>query len=341
MPRPAACSAATVMALSGHHGRARSRFLAACGLCGVGILGRSFWATAAIAAPAQSQQGKTVYFIRHGTAVHNVRFKQKDVVFRDLIDQRSKTKADRENRWLFPEIEEWAYMTNETVDTSLVEAGVREARLLGAAWARDEAFLHDRGGKTALRMPLAMPAVELIVTSPLTRTLQTTLNVFFQKRTASDCDGAVADLEEFIPRWLPPDADAAQNKCYREPGGTAAGPDIVALDLVKEWSQGRHTPNRRKNASELKLAYPQVSFEALDSEEDIMWQTHWPGAEDGLEPLAHLEARVAKFKRWLAARPERNIVVVSHGTFLGSLLFGTFIEDTVELAHCQLYAGTV
>lgn len=295
----------------------------------VGIAGRTICpgVTSSFAAHVPA---KTVYVVRHGTAVHNVRYKQKNIVFKHLIDQRSKSEADRENRWLFPEIEEWAYMTNETIDTSLVHAGIAEAQLLGSAWAQNSTFLHNRGGKTQKRVPLVMLDIDLIVTSPLTRTLQTMSHIFFRPELTG------TGVRNFVPRWQRLEDEHCQPGVQSN-GDARPGPSILALDVVREWSQGRHTPNRRKTKSELALEYPHVDFSFLDSETDLLWQEYWPGTDDGLEPRSHLESRVARFKEWLVARPERNIVVVSHGTFLGNLLFGSFIEDTVELAHCQVY----
>jgi len=282
---------------------------------------RAMLGTVTPAAFTSGKLGKTVHFIRHGTAVHNVRYNRREEVFRALIDMRSKTEADRVDRWLFPEIEEWAYMTNETIDTALVEEGVQEAISLGSQWASGSAFLYDRGGRTARPVPLAMHNVDLIVTSPLTRTLQTTLNIFFRQELSG------SGREVLVPM-------------SRLDSGMVPTP-IIALDTIKEWSQGRHTPNQRKSRSLLTRLYPTISFDHLDTEEDTMWREFWPGAELGLEPLSHLRSRVAQFIEWLARRPEQNVVVVSHGTFLGNLLYGTFIEDTAELAHCQVYSARV
>ncbi|CAK0805801.1 unnamed protein product [Prorocentrum cordatum] len=274
------------------------------------------------------QDGKHVYVIRHGTAVHNVRFGRKDEVFRDLIEKRGR--ENRDNRWLFPEIEEWAYIRRRTVDTELVESGVHEARQLGEAWMGGRARIHDRQGATEVA-PLAMNDIDLIVTSPLTRTLQTTMEVFFVRDAPQRAGSGPA------ARWQRSRSESSRPQGGLQADTEAADKPIIALDMIKEWSQGRHTPNLRKDRSRLAQAYPAVDFAHLDSDRDQMWRSHWGGDPNGLEPRAHLEARVARFKQWLAKRPERNIAVVSHGTFLGNLLFGTFIEDTNDLAHCKIY----
>ena len=198
-------------------------------------------------------------------------------------------------------------MTEETLDTSLVEAGRREAQQLGDDWAAGRALLYGRRGATADPAPWHMADLELIVTSPLTRTLQTATAIFYK---------AVGN--EAAPR----------EGCRKLP--------ILALDLVKEWSQGRHTPNLRKPRSKLQKAYPHVDFTHL-TEEDTTWKATWPGEPSGLEPRRHLEMRVASFRKWVRERPEEHIVLIGHGTFLGNLLYGSFIEDK-ELEHGKLYA---
>ena len=263
---------------------------------------------------AGTSSGKVVHLIRHGTAEHNIRYNRRFGVFGDLI--RGRLKGAEYDRRLFPEIEEWAYMTQETIDTSLVEKGVAEAKALGAAWADGRVCLHDRSGDTGEKLQMKMCEVDLIVTSPLTRTLQTTRNVFFEESSLQD----------------------GSRKYLRRGGPTQAAP-IVALDFIKEWSQGRHTPNLRKPRSVLVPRFPEVDFGHLE-ETDELWKERWPSG-DGLEPRSHLEFRVARFRDWLGQRPERHIVVVGHGTFLGNMLFGTFIEDQVELAHGQIYACRV
>lgn len=286
---------------------------------------------------------KVVYVIRHGTAVHNVRFKQKDVVFKDLILQRSKTKADRDNRSLFPEIEEWAYMTSETWDTSLVQQGIEEARSLGESWANGSALLYDEKGKTAIPMPLALKDIELVVSSPLTRTLQTSMNILFHSRLDSK------GKQQFVPRWSV-DMDVNASCLSRESAPDVRSASscvqeerrIIALDVIKEWSQGRHTPNRRQEKADLSKAYPHVDFSELNGELDSLWSKFWPNTSDGLEPFTHLQGRVERFKKWLLSRPEQNIVVVSHGTFLGNFLFGRFADAPEnEMHHCKIYRSTL
>ena len=195
-------------------------------------------------------------------------------------------------------------MTNATIDTALTPKGAEEARSLGGRWARSAAYVFDEDGETKSKAPFQLHEIDMIVVSPLRRTLETLNNIFIRRLERS--------YHNLSPSTL-----------------------ILALDSIKEWSQGKHTPNRRQPKSRLKSSYTQVAFDEMN-EEDTLWHRHWPNTTDGLEPEWHLERRTNEFKQWLCARNERNVVVISHGTFLGKLVMNNFIEEK-EMEHCQLY----
>ena len=114
---------------------------------------------------------------------------------------------------------------------------------------------------------------ELVVTSPLTRAIQTT----------------VACSEITPPR---------RSSVLR---------DITANTCANSCDVGR-------SPALLFGDFPNLAFDHLD---DVWW--HDVGERDArgfvVEPEATLIARVAHFRTWLAARPERLIAVVGHGTF--------------------------
>ena len=60
--------------------------------------------------------------------------------------------------------------------------------------------------------------------------------------------------------------------------------------------------------------FPHLAFGHLD---EIWWHNGGEPDERGFanEPAAILTERVSGFRDWLAARPERLIAVVGHGTF--------------------------
>jgi len=127
---------------------------------------------------------KTLYCIRHGTALHNINF---------------------------PKIGRRAY--TEFRDTPLVDFGHLESITLGQEW-RD------------------INKIELVVVSPLTRTLQTAQNIFNSK--------------PHIP--------------------------ILAIDCIKEYPQSEETCNYRQMRSILQKQFPSVDFTNITEDEDTAFQ---------------------------------------------------------------------
>lgn len=118
--------------------------------------------------------------------------------------------------------------------------------------------------ETCLR--LAQTEVELAVTSPLTRAIQT-------------CTGLFA----------------------------GRGIRIVVEALHREYRGSSCDFGRSPKL--LAQQFPELDFSHL---EDPWWHVDPAG---GLEPLELFTQRVSGFRNWLAARPERTIAVVGHGTF--------------------------
>ena len=117
-------------------------------------------------------------------------------------------------------------------------------------------------------------AAEIVVTSPLTRAIQTTLGAF----------------------------------------GFATAPVVVEA-LHRERVE--HSCDVGRSPGELAREFPGLAFGHLD---DPWW--HSDGSHPQAivtEPEETLLSRVAAFRRWLSHRPEKNIAVVGHGTFLNRL----------------------
>ncbi|GAQ86475.1 phosphoglycerate mutase [Klebsormidium nitens] len=132
--------------------------------------------------------------------------------------------------------------------------------------------------------------IDLIVTSPLTRAMDTMQLAF----AGVDAPKVVCEL--------------ARERLW------------MASDI------GRH-PN------DLLLEYPALDFSSLA---DIWWHTDGKGDPLAIFPESPeiFRARVAAFKEWLAARPERTIAVVSHWGVLFSLTGKEF--ENCELHTCRL-----
>ncbi|MGH1589488.1 histidine phosphatase family protein [Methylobacterium phyllosphaerae] len=83
-------------------------------------------------------------------------------------------------------------------------------------------------------------------------------------------------------------------------------------------------------ASEIAAEFPHLDVGHIP---EVWWHAE-PGSEVGgypVEPRPLFDARVAAFRDWLRARPERAIAVVGHGTFFYHLT-GTFLENCGSIA---------
>jgi len=122
--------------------------------------------------------------------------------------------------------------------------------------------------------------VDVVLASPLTRTLQTATFMF------------------------PPPSDGA---------GGAASPPIVAIELCRE-AHGGHPCDQRRPIHTIRAEFPHVDYSGIATDEDTQ---HNP---DRRETVNEVAVRCDKFLQVLRGRPERNILVVSHGVFLETLL---------------------
>ena len=166
-----------------------------------------------------------------------------------------------------------AYYDRNKQDPSLTKLGIKQAEELGKKWVEKE-------------------NIELIVTSPLTRCIETMNNIFEDTK---------------IP--------------------------IVCLEYIREYPASLQYSNRRKNESILKDKYKNINF-SLVSNEDSLWDNN-----KKYETLNQLNYRTQMFENFIANRPEKNIAVVSHSTFLMNFLFNTVDEDeSKELKHCYVYS---
>jgi len=190
---------------------------------------------------------KTLYCIRHGTALHN-----------DLY---------------------WSFLREKVYelfhDTPLTVKGIMEAELLRLNWSD----VND---------------IQLVVTSPLMRTLCTTENVFYSM--------------PHIP--------------------------VIVYDGIKEHPQSKEWCNLRSSKTVLMERFPEYDFSDLKTENDTEWQREKLPEE---EEMKKLNTRIEKFKKWIMARPETKIAVVSHSSFLGQMMFKKIGDEQNELKHCHPY----
>ena len=158
-------------------------------------------------------------------------------------------------------------------DTQLMQKGVEQATSLANTW-KD------------------INTIDLVVSSPSIRTLDTALLVF-------------------------------KNTNHK----------ILGCDDILEYPLGSEECNRRKDKSILKTLYPQIDFSNILCEK-LPWNyTN--------EPIESLHERQKKFLNWIKQRPEKNICVVSHSSFIGELKDGVIGDEEHELKHCFPYKFTI
>lgn len=166
------------------------------------------------------------------------------------------------------------FSNSDYVDTLLLPEGREQAINLGKNWEE-------------------INNIELVIVSPLKRTLETASHIFKDKK---------------IP--------------------------IIALELSREYPLGLHTCNKRSNKEELELLYPNINFDDLKSNKDILWN------ENELETINSLEERINIIKKYIKSRKETNIAFVNHSSFIGQMKDKSikYLDNgDEELKHCYPY----
>jgi len=160
------------------------------------------------------------------------------------------------------------------VDTSLVEEGFKQAINLNNSWSD-------------------IDDIELVIVSPLKRTLQTATEIF--KDTS-------------IP--------------------------IISFELAREYPIGGHTCNKRSQKEYLMKMFPNINFDDIKEDEDYLCDP------EKQETIHELDLRINIFKKFIEGRPEKNIALVGHSSFIGQLKDNhiKYIENgEEELKHCYPY----
>ncbi|XP_019152877.1 PREDICTED: phosphoglycerate mutase-like protein 1 isoform X1 [Ipomoea nil] len=159
--------------------------------------------------------------------------------------------------------------------------------------------------------------VELVVTSPLLRTIQTAVGVFGGEGYADDIQG------------LPLMVTNAGNSS-RPAISSLNCPPFLAMELCREHT-GVHWCDKRRNISEYKPQFPAIDFSLIEHNDDILWK------EDIRETDEELATRGMKFLNWLLTRKEKEIAVVTHSGFLIHTLrqFGNDCNPNVKNEICR------
>lgn len=214
--------------------------------------------------PQFEEKRQTVVFVRHGVARHN------------LLDSKTGKPADVKDPNLF--------------DPPLLLEGKKQAVEVGE---RIRVWWHTTQAGEQL---------ELVISSPLTRCLQTTGLAFLGG------DRYTKDLPE---------------------------PTLACMDAVRE-AYGMSYPDRRRNRDMLQANWPRIHFDPTMPLEDETWQL------TERESITDVMQRTNHFLRWLIQRPETNIVVVSHGVWIECCFYAHCPEALPQgdrVSNGDIFAG--
>ncbi|KAI3908489.1 hypothetical protein MKX01_009291 [Papaver californicum] len=166
--------------------------------------------------------------------------------------------------------------------------------------------------------------VELVIVSPLLRTLQTAVGSFGP--------GKYADRMDVTPLMV---ANAGNSN--RSAISSLNCPPFIAVELCRE-QLGVHPCDRRRSISEYRTMFPAIDFSLIEDEEDVLWQA------DVRESRKAVATRGMEFIKWLWTRKEKEIAVITHSAFLLQTLsaFGDDCHPTLQkeirnhFANCEL-----
>ena len=155
--------------------------------------------------------------------------------------------------------------------------------------------------------------VQLVVISPLMRTLETAAGVFGEEEVpcaGATIDGTVGSSSSISEGVLMVAQSEVPQVRYGH-GVVRKRPRL--LYLANEDCRERLGPSScdsRRSRAEASAAFPGVDFSLLKSDVDGRWRA---GA---VEPEAEVVFRGREFLQWLMSLPQTNIAVVTHSAFL-------------------------
>ncbi|CAM8906979.1 unnamed protein product [Rhodiola kirilowii] len=140
--------------------------------------------------------------------------------------------------------------------------------------------------------------IDLVITSPLLRTMQTAVGVFGGEGYT---DG---DRMDILPLMI---ANAG-NSC-RGAISSLDAPPFLAIESCREHL-GVHPCDRRRNITDYHYLFPAIDYSLIESDEDILWKA------DIRETTHEVASRGMEFLNWLWTRKEKEIAIVTHSGFL-------------------------
>ncbi|KAG8650488.1 phosphoglycerate mutase-like protein 1 isoform X1 [Manihot esculenta] len=163
--------------------------------------------------------------------------------------------------------------------------------------------------------------IELVIASPLLRTLQTAVGVFG--------GGGYTDRTDALPLMVANAGNSGQAAI-----SSLNSPPFIAVELCREHF-GVHPCDKRQNISDYQFLFPAIDFSLIETDEDEMWKANVR------ETTEELTARGLKFMNWLWTRKEKEIAIVTHSGFLFHTLnaFGNDCHPLVKKEICNRFAN--
>nr|KJB58787.1 hypothetical protein B456_009G226300 [Gossypium raimondii] len=203
------------------------------------------------------------------------------------------------------EIDHAAYSSEEYFDAHLTPLGWQQVDHL-------RNHVHETG---------LSKKVDLVIVSPLLRTMQTAVGVF-------GGEGYKDGIE------VPPLMVANAGQSDRPEISSLNCPPFVAVELCREHL-GVHPCDRRRSINEYRSLFPAIDFSLIENDDDVLWKA------DTREKNEEVAARGLKFLSWLWTRKEKEIAIVTHSGFLYHTLsaFGSDCHPSVKDEICKHFAN--
>ncbi|XP_062164642.1 phosphoglycerate mutase-like protein 1 isoform X1 [Alnus glutinosa] len=163
--------------------------------------------------------------------------------------------------------------------------------------------------------------IDLVIVSPLLRTMQTAVGVFGGEAYTDGVN-------------VPPLMVANTGNSDHPAISNLNCPPFLAVELCREHL-GVHPCDKRRSIREYRPLFPAIDFSLIESDDDILWKT------DIREKNEEVAARGMKFLKWLWTREEKEIAIVTHSGFLLHTLsaFGNDCHLSVKSEICTPFAN--
>lgn len=158
---------------------------------------------------------------------------------------------------------------------------------------------------------------DAIIVSPLMRTLETAAGVF---------GSGLWQEDDLPPPLMLRQSEVPGKRAAQEAISAAGCPPLIAWEGCREHL-GQHPCDKRRPIREIAPRFPAVDFSLIGSDEDVLWQSaNWRESHE------EIRRRGVKLMHWLHQRPESQLAVVSHSSFLFFMMsaFGHAAAPSVQ-----------